>query len=89
MRIAGDRRWALFDRDTGLGLTARRVPELLFSSARLREDGCVEVVLPDGTVTTDETVLSDWLTREPLVLTGVRREHCERETGGVSHAQRS
>ena len=28
--IAGDRRWALFDRDTGLGLTARRVPELLF-----------------------------------------------------------
>jgi uncharacterized protein YcbX len=61
--IAGDRRWALFDRDTGLGLTARRVPELLFGSARLRDDGGVEVVLPDGTVTTDETVLSDWLGR--------------------------
>ena len=28
--IAGDRGWALFDRDSGLGLTARRVPELLF-----------------------------------------------------------
>src|SRR4051812_9084038 len=61
--IAGDRRWALFDRDTGLGLTARRVPELLFGSARLRDDGGVEVVLPDGAVTTDETVLSEWLGR--------------------------
>jgi uncharacterized protein YcbX len=61
--IAGDRRWALFDRDTGLGLTARRVPELLWGSARLRDDGGVEVVLPDGTVTTDESVLSDWLGR--------------------------
>jgi uncharacterized protein YcbX len=61
--IAGDRRWALFDRDTGLGLTARRVPELLFGSARVDRDGGVEVVLPDGTVTTDESVLSDWLGR--------------------------
>jgi uncharacterized protein YcbX len=61
--IAGDRRWALFDRDTGLGLTARRVPELLWGSARLRDDGGVEVILPDGTVTTDETVLSNWLGR--------------------------
>jgi uncharacterized protein len=61
--IAGDRGWALFDRDSGLGLTARRVPELLFGSARLRADGGVEVVLPDGTVTTDDAVLSDWLGR--------------------------
>ena len=61
--IAGDRRWALFDRDTGLGLTARRVPELLFGAARLADDGGVSVVLPDGTVTTDEEVLSDWLGR--------------------------
>jgi uncharacterized protein len=61
--IAGDRGWALFDRDSGLGLTARRVPELLFGSARLRTDGGVEVVLPDGTVTTDDAVLSDWLGR--------------------------
>lgn len=61
--LAGDRRWALFDRDTGLGLTARRVPELLFGSARIRDDGGVEVVLPDGTVTTDEEVLSGWLGR--------------------------
>ncbi|MFD2092514.1 MOSC domain-containing protein [Blastococcus deserti] len=61
--IAGDRRWALFDRDTGLGLTARRVPGLLFGSARIRADGGVEVVLPDGTVTTDDEVLSGWLGR--------------------------
>ena len=60
--ITGDRGWALFDRDTGLGLTARRVPELLFGSARIRNGG-VEVVLPDGTVTTDDDVLSGWLGR--------------------------
>jgi uncharacterized protein YcbX len=61
--VAGDRRWALFDRDTGLGLTARRVPELLFGAARLRADGRVEVVLPDGTRTSDDAVLSAWLGR--------------------------
>jgi hypothetical protein len=61
--LAGDRQWALFDVDTGFGLTARRVPDLLFLSARLRADGHVEVVLPDGTVTPDDAVLSDWLGR--------------------------
>lgn len=61
--LDGDRRWALFDLDTGFGLTARRVPDLLFAAARVRPDGDVEVVLPDGTVTADETVLSDWLGR--------------------------
>lgn len=61
--ITGDRQWALFDLDTGFGLTARRVPGLLFASARLRPDGGVEVVLPDGTVTADDGALSDWLGR--------------------------
>lgn len=61
--IPRDRGWALFDRDTGLGLTARRAPELLFGSARVRPDGEVEVVLPDGTVTADDAALSDWLGR--------------------------
>ncbi|MGY1764248.1 MOSC domain-containing protein [Geodermatophilus sp. SYSU D00779] len=61
--LAGDRQWALFDVGTGLGLTARRVPDLLFLSGRLRPDGHVEVVLPDGTVTSDDAVLSDWLGR--------------------------
>jgi uncharacterized protein len=61
--IAGDRGWALFDLDTGLGLTARRVPDLLFATGRLRPGGGTEVVLPDGTVTTDDAVLSAWLGR--------------------------
>ena len=61
--LAGDRQWALFDVATGYGLTARRVPDLLFLSGRLRADGHVEVVLPDGTVTSDDAVLSDWLGR--------------------------
>ena len=65
--IAGDRHWALFDRETGLGLTARREPDLLFAAARLTADGGVEVVLPDGTVTADDAVLSDWLGR-PVTL---------------------
>lgn len=63
--IVGDRRWALFDRDTGLTLTARRVPELLFARARLLDDGdAVEIELPDGTVTADDAVLSTWLGRD-------------------------
>ena len=65
--LTGDRQWALFDRSTGYGLTARRVPDLLFAAARLRAAGGVEVVLPDGTVTTDDGVLSDWLGR-PVTL---------------------
>jgi uncharacterized protein YcbX len=65
--LAGDRHWALFDVGTGFGLTARRVPDLLFLSGRLRADGSVEVVLPDGSVTSEDAVLSDWLGR-PVAL---------------------
>jgi uncharacterized protein YcbX len=67
--IVGDRQWALVDLGTGLALTARRVPELLFARARLVDtagdpDGLgVEVELPDGTVTTDDATLSAWLGR--------------------------
>jgi uncharacterized protein len=61
--IAGDRGWALFDVASGFGLTARRVPELLFAAGRTRSDGGVEVVLPDGTVTDEDGVLSDWAGR--------------------------
>jgi uncharacterized protein YcbX len=61
--IAGDRAWALFDLDTGFGLTARRVPELLFATGRLAPDGGADVVLPDGTVTREDAVLSDWAGR--------------------------
>jgi uncharacterized protein len=61
--LEGDRRWALFDLDTGFGLTARRVPDLLFAASRVGPDGGVEVVLPDGTVTADDGVISAWLGR--------------------------
>jgi uncharacterized protein YcbX len=59
--VEGDRQWALFGVGTGFGLTARRVPELLRGTARCTADGGVEVVLPDGTATADDGVLSDWL----------------------------
>jgi uncharacterized protein len=62
--IVGDRQWALVDLSTGLALTARRVPELLFASARLSDDDGVEITLPDGTVTTDDAALSAWLGRD-------------------------
>ena len=60
--IDGDRAYALFDLDTGFGLTARRVPELLFASARVVDD-IVEITLPDGSIAGDDDQLSDWLGR--------------------------
>jgi uncharacterized protein YcbX len=65
--VLGDRGWALFDVGTGSGLSARRVPELLFAAGRLRPDGGVEVVLPDGTVTAEDGALSAWAGR-PVAL---------------------
>ena len=64
--IEGDRRYAIFDAETGFGLTARRVPELLFGSARY-VDGGVRIVLPDGTVAEDDAALSDWLGRAVIL----------------------
>jgi uncharacterized protein len=61
--FAGDRRFAIFDLDTGFGLTARRVPELLFASARWRDDGTVDITLPDGSIAADDHDLSAWLGR--------------------------
>jgi uncharacterized protein YcbX len=65
--IAGDRQWALFEIATGAVLTARRDPDLLFAAGRLRAGGGVDIALPDGTVTADDAVLSDWLGR-PVAL---------------------
>ena len=66
--VTGDRGWALFDVGTGFGLTARRVPELLFAAGRTAPDGGVDVVLPDGTVTRDDAVLSAWAGRRVALL---------------------
>jgi uncharacterized protein len=68
--LEGDRGWALYDVATGFGLTARRVPELLFASARLRGDGTVEVRGPDGEVLDGDDALSAWLGR-PVTLESV------------------
>jgi len=61
--LDGDRRSAIFDLETGFGLTGRRVPELLFASARLNERGDVEITLPDGSIARDDDALSTWLGR--------------------------
>ena len=61
--LEGDRRFALFDADTGLGLTARRVPELLFARARWCPDGGVAIETPDGTPAEGDDELSRWLGR--------------------------
>src|SRR5690349_21799012 len=62
--LEGDRRFAIFDLETGYGLTARRTPELLYASARLTPDGDAEITLPDGSVATDDEALNRWLGRE-------------------------
>lgn len=65
--LAGDRRFAIFDVATGFGLTARRVPQLLFAAAAAQADGSVRITLPDGTVAEDDAALSSWLGR-PVTL---------------------
>jgi hypothetical protein len=61
--LEGDRRFAIYDVESGLGLTGRRVPELLFASARVLADGSAEITLPDGSPAEDDATLSDWLGR--------------------------
>ncbi|MCU0314848.1 MAG: MOSC domain-containing protein, partial [Solirubrobacteraceae bacterium] len=71
--IAGDRGWAIFDQQTGLGLTGRREPALLFAGARLTPRGGVEITLPDGSRADDDAALSAWLGR-PVTLRSVAGE---------------
>jgi uncharacterized protein YcbX len=61
--LMGDRTYAIFDATTGLGLTARRAPEMLFARARWRDDGAVQITLPDGRVSRGDEDLSEWLGR--------------------------
>jgi uncharacterized protein YcbX len=65
--LQGDRRYAIFDLETGFGLTARRVPPLLFASARLTQAGQLEITLPDGSHPENDDDLSEWLNR-PVTL---------------------
>jgi uncharacterized protein len=61
--IEGDRRFGILDTGTGLVLTARREPELLFGCASVSTDGEPIVTLPDGSVARDDAALSKWLGR--------------------------
>jgi len=65
--LDGDRRFAFFDAATGAGLTARRVPELLFAAARATDAGGIEITFPDGAVCADRAEIdarsSQWLGR--------------------------
>jgi uncharacterized protein YcbX len=60
--IDGDRSHAIRDTASGVVLTARRDPPLLFGRGRL-VDGAAEVDVPGFGGTTDPAVLSDWLGR--------------------------
>ena len=60
--IVGDRGWVVVDSETGLGLTGRREPQLLYAHAALVDDG-VSITLPDGSVPDDDEALSTWLGR--------------------------
>jgi uncharacterized protein YcbX len=62
--VVGDRQFALIDTATGMALTARRSPELLFCSARLVDADTVVVDLPDGTVGETDDQLSSWIGRD-------------------------
>ena len=75
--LDGDRRFAIFDMATGFGLTARRVPELLFASATVRSDGTVQITLPDGSIAADDAALSTWLGR-PVALRSTADEVARR-----------
>jgi hypothetical protein len=75
--LEGDRQFAIYDLESGLGLTARRVPELLFASACLRVDGTAEITLPDGSRAEDDDGLSEWLGR-PVTLRSAATEAARR-----------
>ena len=85
--LAGDRRFAIFDTATGLGLTGRRMPELLFAAARSRADGSVQITLPDGSVADDDAALSRWLGR-PVHLRSVDEAGARRVREPRGHGAR-
>ena len=60
--IEGDRQWGVVDAATGLVLTARREPRLLFAAARL-EEGSPVIEAADGTRLGGDEELSRWLGR--------------------------
>jgi MOSC domain-containing protein len=79
--LSGDRRWGMVDCESGMVLTARRVPSLLHASSRLTDTG-VELLLPDGDVLRAPSahadgVLSKWVGRRVTLV------HAESTGAGV------
>lgn len=64
--LEGDRQIALYDPATGLALTARREPRLLFLAAAL-VDGHLSLTTDDGTVLRSDTQVSAWLGRDVVL----------------------
>jgi uncharacterized protein len=70
--LDGDRAFGVVDLDTGLVLTARRVPELLFARPHISAVALIgerppaarpDIELPNGGVARDDAALSAWLER--------------------------
>lgn len=68
--IDGDRAWGIFDPASGLVLTARREPALLFLSAVHRPGSRPAITCDDGTELPDDDALSRWIAR-PVELRSV------------------
>lgn len=68
--LEGDRARAVRDTETGIVLTGRRDPQMLFASG-VADAGGATVRLPDGRITADDAVLSDWIGR-PVALVAPR-----------------
>lgn len=66
--IEGDRVCGIQDLATGMVLTARRSPELLFATARYHGPSQVSIMLPDGSETADDADLSAWLGKDVRLL---------------------
>jgi uncharacterized protein YcbX len=80
--LSSDRRWGIVDCETGMVLTARRVPSLVLASSRLT-GAEVELRLPDGNVVAApsahaDDVLSNWIGRRVALV------HVESFGAGVS-----
>jgi uncharacterized protein YcbX len=73
--LAGDRQWAIVDRSTGLALTARRQPELLFARPAITAAGDIRITLPDGSVASDDAALSAWLGRSVTLTRATPETH--------------
>lgn len=68
--IEGDRMWGVHDPATGMILTARREPALLFLSAAWRSGDRPRIVGDDGRELADDEALSRWI-RRPVELRSV------------------